>query len=104
MDERLKANLTRSETWLRGLFIVLFAIAFNLAEMLMVAVVVFQFAMTLLTGTRNPRVLQFARQLSTWLYQILLFVTFNRDERPWPFDAWPEAEAPRLRRDEGDGV
>ncbi|HKJ96097.1 MAG TPA: DUF4389 domain-containing protein [Gammaproteobacteria bacterium] len=98
MDEQLKANLTRKETWIRGLFIVLFAIAFNLAEMLMVAVVVFQFAMTLVTGTRNPRVLQFARQLSTWLYQILLFVTFNRDERPWPFDAWPEPEIPRLDR------
>jgi hypothetical protein len=92
MDPALKAHLTRRQTWLRGLFIVLFSVIYSIAGMVLTAIVVFQFVSMLVSGTRNPMLLAFGRQLSTYLYQLLLYVTFNRDERPWPFDAWPTAE------------
>lgn len=89
MDPELKSHLTRRETWLRGLFILLFALIYSTAEVVLTAVVVFQFAFVLVSGGRNPRLLAFGQQLSTYLYQVLLYMTFNRDERPWPYDAWP---------------
>lgn len=93
MDPALKAHLTRRETWLRGLFIVLFSIIYSAAGMVLTAVVIFQFVSMLVSGTRNSRLLVFGQQLSTYLYQVLLYVTFNRDQRPWPFDdAWPTIE------------
>ncbi|EAR22409.1 DUF4389 domain-containing protein [Nitrococcus mobilis] len=96
MDSTLKAHLTHRQTWLRGLFIVLFSIIYSTAGMVLTAIVVFQFISILLSGACNPRLLAFARQLSTYLYQVLLYVTFNREERPWPFDAWPTAELAAL--------
>lgn len=92
MDSTLKAHLTRRQTWLRGVFIVLFSVIYSTAGMVLTAIVVFQFVSTLVSGTRNTQLLAFARQLSAYLYQIMLYITFNRDERPWPFDAWPTAE------------
>ena len=96
MDQSLKRHLTRRETWLRGLFIILFAVIYGIAEVVLWAVVLFQFLATLFTGERNPRLLRFGAQLCAFLYQVLMFVTFNRDRRPWPFDPWPGADSPAL--------
>ena len=93
MDQSLKRHLTRRETWLRGLFIILFAVIYGIAEVVLWAVVLFQFLATLFTGERNARLLRFGAELSAFLYQVLLFVTFNRDQRPWPFDAWPGTDS-----------
>jgi hypothetical protein len=99
MDAELKANLTRGETWLRGVFILLFALIYSLAELVLTAVVVFQFATTLVTGRRNPRVLAFGRQLSRFGYEVLLYLTFNSDDKPWPFGPWPAEPSAALGRD-----
>ena len=92
MREELKQHLTASDTWLRGFYIVLFAIIYSLAEILVVAVVLFQFLATLVRGERNARLLDFGRDLSTYMYQILCYVTFNGDTRPYPFGEWPHGE------------
>lgn len=92
MDERLKQHLTARATWLRGFYIVLFTIIYTIAEIVLVAVVVFQFLSTLVTGGTNQRLLALGQSLSTFVYQILCYVTFNSDTRPYPFDAWPKGE------------
>lgn len=99
MDDDLKANLTRGETWRRALLIVLFAIFYGIAEFVMIAVVVFQFLHLLVTGERNARVLRFGDELATWFYQVLRFATFNSDQAPWPLTDWPTRATPALRRD-----
>lgn len=101
MDPTLKAHLTRRQTWLRGLFILLFSVIYSAAGMVLTAIVLFQFVSTLISGACNPRLLAFGRQLSTYLYQVLLYVTFNRDDRPWPFDAWPTTELSALPNGQG---
>lgn len=102
MDPELKANLMRRETWLRGFFMLLFAFIYSLAELVAAAVVVFQFLSTLFAGRRNERLLAFGRQLASFNYEILMYLTFNRDERPWPFGPWPEGE-PMALDHEGRG-
>lgn len=104
MDPTLKAHLTRRQTWLRGLFIVLFSVIYSTAGMVLTWVVLFQFASLLISGSTNSRLLAFARQLSAYLYQILLYVSFNRDEQPWPFDAWPNSEPAELTGDQAQKV
>ena len=90
MNKQLKANLTSSSTWQRGLFILLFAVLWSLAEIVLTAVTVFQFGSRLLTGSVNRRLLNFAQGLATYLYQVALYVSFRSDERPYPFDVWPK--------------
>ena len=90
-DSDLKSHLKRRSTWVRGLYMLLFALFYSLAEIVLVAVAVFQFGATLLTGRRNQRLLDFGAQLGRYMYQILQYVTFNSDDRPYPFDSWPNA-------------
>lgn len=47
MDATVKENVTRGSTWLRALFMVLFAIIYSVTEVVFVAVVVFQFGFVL---------------------------------------------------------
>jgi hypothetical protein len=90
MNQQLKANLTSSSTWQRGLFMLLFAVLWSLAEIILTAVALFQFGSRLLTGSVNRRLLNFAQGLATYIYQIALYVTFRSDERPYPFEVWPK--------------
>jgi len=89
MDPQLKEHITAKTTWSRGLYILLFAIVFNLAEILVVAVVLFQFLSTLLTGSNNQQLLRLGRQLSDFVRQLLMFVTYNSEDKPFPFGPWP---------------
>lgn len=77
--------------WMRALFMLLFAVIYNIAELVVVFAAVFQFFCVLITGSRNPRVLELGRSLSRYIYRILRFMTFDTERLPFPFDAWPQA-------------
>lgn len=89
MNEVLKQNLTRSETWLRVLYVILFALIYTVAEIVLAAVVVVQFGFVLITGQRNPNLLEFGASLSRFMYDVLRYFTFLSDDRPFPFQPWP---------------
>jgi hypothetical protein len=90
MSDELKAHLKERKTWLRGLYMLLFAILYTVAEVVITAVVVFQFLLALFTGNSNERLLKLGQSLSTYVYQILQFLTFNSNYYPYPFGAWPK--------------
>jgi hypothetical protein len=82
------------DTWKRGLFILLYAMIYNVAEVVLWVTVLFQFGTRLFTGQINPRLLGFSQQLSTFIYQILLYISFKSDQPPFPLGDWPSG-APR---------
>ena len=88
MDENLKHNLKAHKTWMRGLYIIIFSIFYSIAEILLFAVVFFQFLLTLFTGSTNQRLLKLGQSLSSYIYQICQYITFNSDHQPYPFGAW----------------
>jgi hypothetical protein len=85
----LKENLTRGEAWIRGLYMLLFLATYSVAEVVLVVVVLYQFISRLITNQQNDRLLKLGQQLSTYLYQLVMYFTFNSEERPYPFAAWP---------------
>jgi hypothetical protein len=86
--QALKENIRSRPTWIRGLFMLLFAVIYGLAEVVITAIVVFQFFYVLITGTGNARLLLFGQGLSTYVYYIMLFLTYNSEEKPYPFGPW----------------
>ena len=93
MDTELKDNLRKRQTWLRGLYMLLFIVIFHVAEFVVGAVVLLQFLFTLFTGMTNTRLLQFGQSLSRYVYGILRFLTFNSEDLPFPFTDWPAADS-----------
>ena len=90
--EEVKEHIKDGSVWLRLLYMILFAIIYCVAEAVLTAVVVFQFLWVLFTGGRNEKLLALGGQLSTFIYQVLRFLTYNSDVKPYPFDEWPAAE------------
>jgi hypothetical protein len=97
MDEQMKSRLTSGDVWVRGLYLILFAIAWGLSEVLLTFTVIFQFLTVLFTGSANEPLLRFGQNLSRYHYQIGRFVSFNTEDRPFPFSDWPDDE-PRGER------
>ncbi|MGR9105380.1 MAG: DUF4389 domain-containing protein [Gammaproteobacteria bacterium] len=97
----IQANIKKTGTWKRILFMLLFAVILGLVRMLLWAVILLQVLSSLITGTANPNVLKLGRTLSAYVYRILLFLTYNSDELPFPFADWDGAEETQKTRSPG---
>ncbi|MFC1748827.1 DUF4389 domain-containing protein [Pseudomonadota bacterium] len=76
--------------WQRGLYMLLFAFLIGIAKVVAFSVVCLQFLLVLFSGKPNEQLLEFGKSLSIYTYQIMLFLTFNREEHPYPFTDWPK--------------
>ncbi len=89
--EEVKDNLKSRGTWLRLAYMILFAVLFYLAEIVLVVVAVLQFLWKLFSAKTNPRLTSFGEELGRYLYQIVRFLTFNSEQMPFPLADWPGA-------------
>jgi hypothetical protein len=101
MNEKTKATLTNMDTWKRGLFMVVFSIISGVAKLIVTLVAIFQFVTLLFKGQINKAVIPLGQNLSTYLYQITLFLTFKTDEMPFPFLSFPDG-TPSSKLDENN--
>ena len=92
MKETTREHFVSGDIWRRGLYMLLFVFAYSVAEMIIVFLALFQFFAALFTGRANEPLLQFGKNLSTYIYEILEFQTFNTEVRPFPFIPWPDEE------------
>ena len=92
MDDSIKDQLPRRDKWLRLLYIIAYVVMFQLAELVLAAVVAIQFLWHLFTGTPNPSLREFGHRLGAWLAETVRYATYASDARPWPFGRpWPAA-------------
>ena len=92
MQEQINQNLKKLSTWKRIAFMLVFAVIIGLVRMLLWAIILLQVASALLTGSANANILNFGRSLSAYVYHILVFMTFNTDDAPFPFSDWKLTE------------
>ena len=103
MSNDVKDNLKSQSTWKRGLYMLLYLLFSSLAEIVLAAVIIFQFLLKLFTGETNDRLLKLGQSLSTYLYQVFVFMSFNTEYHPYPFGAWPKGEPrPAKLTDQGE--
>jgi hypothetical protein len=91
-DQTQEASMTAQDVVKRGLFMLLFAIAFSLAQVLLNVVGVVQFLWLLTTGSPNQFVLRFGASLSVWLADVARFQSCASHEKPFPWKDWPKPE------------
>mgnify|MGYP001178544196 FL=1 len=89
MDEEIRKNLTATDTWVRGVFMSLFVIIYTVAIGVWFLIVPFQFGHTLFVGKPSDPLLDFSENLCAYLYEILLYVSFSTEVRPFPLGPWP---------------
>jgi len=76
--------------WLRLVFMLLFAIAFQIAEFALFVVACVQFVVKAFSGRVLSQGILFGQSLATYIYEIVRFLTFRTNDMPWPFAPWPD--------------
>ncbi|MCA8867680.1 MAG: DUF4389 domain-containing protein [Rhodobacteraceae bacterium] len=74
-----------SNIWVRGLFMLIFAILVRIAAILLAALTVIQFFWMLFTKDRNRAVADFGQSLGKWLARVADFQTGVSDDKPFPW-------------------
>jgi hypothetical protein len=86
----LEKNVKQKSTWLRLFFMLVLAVLYGLSRIVIGAVVVIQFFYVLLTGETKDELKAFGHSLAIYSYEVINFLTFNTDDKPFPFEgAWP---------------
>ena len=90
MDDDITEPYKNRNVWLRGLYMLIFMLLLGLVKFVAFAVILFQFLTVLFTTETNKKLVKFGRSLSIYQYQIMMFLTYNSEEHPFPMDEWPE--------------
>lgn len=80
---------------LRVLWMILFALVWQVAELVLLALVLVQLVYRLTSGRPHVGAMNFGDSLSQYLAQIGRFGCFHSDEKPWPFADWPTPREPQ---------
>lgn len=90
MSSDVRSNIFNAEIWLRLLFVVLFWFLLTLIGWVLGAVVLVQFLIVLITGEKNGQLSSFGSRLGIYLKDIVTFMCFSSDEKPFPFSDFPD--------------
>lgn len=102
MDKQLKTNLTNVDHWVRLVYMLLFGIMLVVARTVIWIVALLQFLFILFGGRDNENLRNLGQGTAKWCYQAFMYLTFNSNRKPFPFDDWPELDETRDRDDEDD--
>jgi len=91
-DKKVEECIKDKNVWIRLLYMVLFTILYSIAEVVIFAVAVYQFLYVLFTGNKDEKILNLGKSLSAYVYQVLQFLTFNTESKPYPMGDWPDAK------------
>ena len=83
-------QIERKETGIRIALTVLFMLIVRIVEIVLGAIVIFQLVFALITK-RAPgeRVVRFAHRIIAYVMQLLCYLTYQDDQRPFPFSDFP---------------
>ena len=91
---KVEENLKSRTTWLRLLFMAIYGLVAWLAGMVGLVVVVLGFFWVLFTGEVNRELRQIGQAIASYIYEIVRYLTFNTDDKPFPFGgAWPSGKS-----------
>lgn len=93
MDKTWKDNIKSESFWLRSLFMVLFFVVYRIVDILVLLVAICQWLYVLLTGDDNASLSRFAGGLAAYVAQIVNYLSYNSEQKPFPFSDWPEPES-----------
>ena len=90
MNSDVPKQFRSGQTWGRlVLMLVYFLAVFEIALLLVGLMMLFQFFYRLIQGQDAERLHSFTQDLNSFIYSALQYVTFNTDEKPFPFCDWP---------------
>lgn len=76
--------------WMRGLWMLVLALLFGLAETVLAVLAVVQFLWMVFTKEKNLLLMEFGHDLSFWLRDVARFQSGATEDKPFPWKKWGE--------------
>ena len=83
------SSLSNSNTWKRGLVMLVFMVAFGIGQSILFLMSLTQFVWLLAKQEPNRPLADFGQLLALWLSETATFLTCATDDKPFPWKAWP---------------
>ena len=74
--------------WMRGLSMIVFAVFFRLAELVLMVAALVQFFWMLNKKEKNMMLADFGESLARWQARTTRFLSGASDDKPFPWDKW----------------
>lgn len=91
MSDDFIENVQKKRHWLRILYMLVFFVALYVTGAVILVLVVAQALFTLVTGSDNINLRRLGNSLSIYVHEMLRFLTYNSEYRPFPFSSFPIA-------------
>jgi hypothetical protein len=85
MEDQTTTRSNLTDELIRGVFMLLFFVAARLVSVLVAFIALFQFLCALIVRKPNNTARRFGKNLSCYLAEIVLFLSYNTERKPWPF-------------------
>ncbi|MBB3104600.1 DUF4389 domain-containing protein [Azomonas macrocytogenes] len=82
--------IDRESLVLRVVWMLVFFFVWQLAELVLLGIVVVQLILKLSKGHPSSDLMAFGDSVSQYIAQIGRFGTFNTEQKPWPLADWPK--------------
>lgn len=98
----LEKNVLARSTWLRLVFMFIYGFLYAISRIVTMVVVVIQFFHVLITGKINGQLKTLGHSLAIYSFEIVDYLTFNTEKKPFPLEGdWP-AKLPHAEPLESD--
>jgi hypothetical protein len=74
----------------RIFYMLVVGFCYGFAKFVLFGIIFFLAITYLATGRPNDRLLVVGAQFSAYIYQVFRYLTFNSEQRPFPFSDWPK--------------
>ncbi len=91
-QKNVLSHLKNPETWVRLIYMLIFSLLLALVKTVVWVIAALQFLLVLFTGRDNPHLRDLGQGVAKWTLQATLFLSYNSEEKPFPFADWPEIE------------
>ncbi len=88
--EEIETNEREKPGLLRALYTLLYLIIGRFISMILLVIAITQYIYSWLTGEPNEKILHFTEDLAEYTKQLVSYVGFNTDKKPWPVGDWPD--------------
>ena len=85
----IKENVFKQGKWLRLLYVLLFLFIYTWAYLVLWLVAILQFLFNLFTTSPNLNLSKLGAGFRVYMVQIINFVTYQEQEKPFPFSDFP---------------
>ena len=87
----LTENIKEPSIWVNFFLKVVYLIFLNFIVPFLGFITLLQLLFIIVTKKPNGNLISFSKKVSSYIYQIINFITYSSDQRPWPFNSFPES-------------